>query len=140
MHTNLQAQVPRRKKKTHTATGTDTDRDREETVSSDDPNFSITFCYEFLDDSYFKKLGNDDNNDNARIGLLSKYSWIRRKPSVKPSYQVHNDIGSDASHNSTPPQTRSNTELKANHPLMIMVKHERAVKLTLNITRSYSIE
>ena len=129
MHTNLQTQVPRRKKKT----GTDTDTNREQTVSSDDPNFSITFCYEFLDDSYTKKLGADEH-DSAKIGLLSKYSWIRPHSSVKP---IHNSLYSEnsdevwdsANHliQNSVPYTKSNSELKTNHPLMIMVKNERAV-------------
>ena len=129
MHTNLQTQVPRRKKKTHT----DKDTNKEQTVSSDDPNFSITFCYEFLDDSYTKMLG-DDENENPKTGLLSKYSWIRPKTSVKPIHSRlynDNDIWDDSNHliHNSVPYTKSNIELKTNHPLMIMVKNERAVKI-----------
>jgi hypothetical protein len=133
MYTNLPTQVPRRKKKANSDMGTN----KEQTVSSDDQNFSITFCYEFLDDSYTQK-NNTDENDKAKNGLLAKYNWIRPKSSVKPAHsRLYNESVNgvwDSAHHliqNSVPYTKSASELKANHPLMIMVENERAVRLNV---------
>ncbi len=119
------------------------DEERKETaVSPDDPNFSITFNYELLEDSYV--LFNEDSlSDSMSLSSLSTVSSSETNASgfngdgvsgVRPWFG--SEIWDENSHQLNPeaqPYSTSATILKMNHPLMIMVKEQRSVhKLHIN--------
>jgi hypothetical protein len=105
----------------------------EATVTQDHQDFSITFNYEFLDDSYAKKV---ETESDASEGKKYNIAMLR-SASVKPAPPKWGDESEiwDENHRLLPEArmyTRSTDELKRNHPLMIMVQNGRAVS-RLNI-------
>ena len=125
MTTNLQVQSKQKKSKK------ETDKATETTVTQDHQDFSITFNYEFLDDSYAKKADTESDDREGKKSNLPMFRSASVKP-VPPKWANESEVW-DENHRLLPNARlyrKSTAELKRNHPLMIMVQNGRAVSHT----------
>ena len=97
------------------------------TVSSDDPNFTITLNYELLDDAYclFKDTDDEDSANSVKIDLESVDGGDIHNANQVPWYE--GEIWDENNHllPEAKPYTDTSSVLKLNHPLMLMVKEQR---------------
>lgn len=97
---------------------------------ADDHNYEINIIFEFLDDTYHCKKKKDapssgtevaENNARNKEDEL-KHPW-------ENEWLTNSKLKADAF-----PYTTSSEDFKANHPLMLMVKEQRIVRLCVHHT------
>ena len=94
---------------------------KDECVTSDNEKFQIKFNFELLDDTYVMERKKEDEDTAAVEQIYGEQDELWKYDAKSNRYRVNSEAVT---------YTWSKTDLKRNHPLMIMVEDNRMVTRT----------